>query len=63
MVQKGNGFAARFGVRSLRADVWGGYGINAMFNGLVLRDFLQETIDFPIKIMGLSCKISLKPIQ
>jgi hypothetical protein len=25
--------------------------------------FLQETIDFPMKIMGLSCKFSLKPIH
>ena len=28
-----------------------------------LRENLRETIDFPIKIMGLSCKFSLKPIH
>ena len=28
-----------------------------------LREMLQETIDFPMKIMGLSCKFSLKPIH
>ena len=26
-----------------------------------LREIWQETIDFPMKIMGLSCKFSLKP--
>ena len=28
-----------------------------------LRENLQETIDFPIKLMGLSCKIPLNPIH
>ena len=34
------------------------------FNGLVSWGKLEpETIDFPMKIMGLSCKFSLKPIH
>ena len=28
-----------------------------------LREHLQETIDFPMKIMGFSCNFSLKPIN
>ena len=37
------------------------WGLDVQWIGL--RENLQETIDFPMKIMGLSCKFSLKPIH
>ena len=46
--------------------MWWKRGKNTWFSWkkwIGLRENLQETIDFPMKIMGLSCKFSLKPIH